>query len=123
MNRAIGLSNVFIDNIMYHVSYWYKGCYASDNFPKNLNPPYSMVINLSRSDMIGTHFIVIIEQKQEIMYFDPYGLNCFVPAICNFLKSKHKKKLINLKTIQSIDSSFCGVFAMCFCYFSNSPLQ
>ena len=76
-----GLSNHFIDKIMYSVSSWYKGTYSSDNFPKHLKPPYSIILNLSRSNQLGSHFIAIIEKENEIIYFDPFGLECFVQSL------------------------------------------
>ena len=110
-----GLSNYYIDHVMFKCSNIYKGAFSSDNFPKHFKAPYSMIINLSQLNEKGSHFIAIIEKNNYMIYFDSFGFNCFVPNICKYINSKHVKKFYNFKAIQHPSSSFCGLFAMAFC--------
>ena len=112
-----GVTNLFINNLLFKFSKTYKGCFSSDNFPKNLKPPFSIIINLSKHNKPGTHFICIIENKKQIFYFDSFGINCFVPSICNFLLSKQKEIVQNIKSIQHQNSLFCGFFCILFVLF------
>ena len=112
-----GVSNFFINNLLYKFSNIYKGCFSNDNFPKNLKPPYSIIINLSKHDKPGTHYVCIIESEKHIFYFDSFGLNCFVPSICKFLLSKRKAVIESKKTIQHHNSLFCGFFCILFVLF------
>ena len=112
-----GITNLFINNLLFKFSSIYKGCFSSDNFPKNLKQPFAIIINLSKHDKPGTHFICIIENKKQIFYFDSFGINCFVPSICHFLFSKHKEIIQNKITIQHHSSLFCGFFCILFVLF------
>ena len=115
-----GVSNFFINNLLYKFSSIYKGCFSNDNFPKNLKAPYSIIINLSKHDKPGTHYVCIIENETTIFYFDSFGINCFVPSICKFLFSKRKAVIENKITIQHYNSLFCGLFCILFVLFMEN---
>ena len=111
-----GLSNVYIDKIMKKFSKIYGGCYSVDNFPKNLKPPFCIIINLSKHNKPGTHFVSVLQTTTKTFYFDSFGIVCFVNNICNFIEKNHSVIYQNLKTIQHHNSLFCGFFCMLFSF-------
>ena len=112
-----GLSNVYIDEIMTKFSKIYSGCYSADNFPKNLKPPFCVIINLSKHNKPGTHFITLLETMNKTFYFDSFGIVCFVNNICEFIEKKQKPIYQKIKQIQHHNSLFCGFFCMFFCLY------
>ena len=84
-----GISNIYIEHIMKKVSKIFLGCYSADNLPTKVAQPYSLIVNLSDSSEIGTHFVAIYQENRKIFYFDPLAIPCFVKTICNFIKKQN----------------------------------
>ena len=49
----------------------YKLVYAADNFPTNLTDNSFIIVNISTSASIGTHWILLCQKDQKIIFADP----------------------------------------------------
>lgn len=110
-----GLSNIYIDHVMKKVSKIFLGCYAADNLPSKVMQPYSLIVNLSESSEMGSHFVAIYQQNGKIFYADSFAIPCFVKNICNFIKKQNAICYENQTQIQAFKSNFCGFYAIAFC--------
>jgi hypothetical protein len=104
----------------------FRGIYSANSIPqkKLLSlPRFSIILNLSKMEEKGTHFICIIKvSNKDCFYLDPlalnFTLNSFIPSFIDRLKCK---RLYSLKTpIQSINSTYCGWFGIYFCMLFDS---
>ena len=59
-----------------HLKFKFRGVYAADNFPLNLQTNTFIIVNASRSNSIGTHWVVLAKRyAYPIIYFmDPLAL-------------------------------------------------
>ncbi len=121
-----GLSNHFLENFLLPKCENFIGVYPVDRVPLNLwGRCCSAIINLSKADHPGSHFIAIyIDRDNVLWYFDSFAL---LPPIYNshlfdFLKKWircGKIKCVLSRPIQDFDSLFCGWHTAAFCLFVN----
>ena len=53
-----------------HLKFKYRGVYAADNYPLNLQTNTFIIVNASRSNSIGTHWVVLAKRyAYPIIYF------------------------------------------------------
>ena len=117
-----GLSNEYIENLMYTISINpenFKGVKPCDHFleyiGKNchlLKPGDCFIINLSSSNHGGSHFVcLIINSKHNGEYFDSYGLHYSLDSNINkAIKISKLKTAIFEKPLQNLSSQFCGLY-------------
>ena len=85
----------------------FNGVYSRDNLSKLKNGAY--VFNLDHSENTGRHWVVIFVQKDEVIYFESFGVEHIPKEIKKSIGNK------NIKTsIQSYDSVMCGYFCILF---------
>ena len=70
------------------------------------------VVNLDEYPDIGTHRIALYVQKNDVIYFDSFGLEHFPKEIKTFISNKNIKT--NIFRIQAYDSIMCGYFCIGF---------
>ena len=68
-----GISNIYIDSLMNKISRTFYGTYSIDNIPEINNDVFSVIVNLSKRNEKGTHFIAVSSRKNKIIYFDSLG--------------------------------------------------
>lgn len=117
--HATGLTNHFIDEFMAFQSKYYSGCFSCDTIPlKIINQKrFAIVVNLSKQDTEGSHFVSIYKCHSEIYYFDSYGLPNINPFIQSFLAMCGDEYTYSSLTIQEIFSFSCGWFCIAFILF------
>jgi len=75
------------------------------------------IVNLSKLDEIGTHFITLHIRPKDIIIYDSLDLNLkiFSPTLWNHLR-RGKKRLVNGigRQLQPEDSQFCGFYCIYF---------
>ena len=49
----------------------FRGVYAADNFPTNLTDNSFIIVNISTSASIGTHWILLCQKDKKIIFADP----------------------------------------------------
>lgn len=89
-----------------------KGVFAADNFPI-LQRNSFLIVNASISSSIGTHWLLICNRDDFIIFADPLGVSL------NFYKMVFKRTLgqyikiheLNIK-IQPFNSNSCGLYCL-----------
>ena len=107
-----GISNMYIDNLMEKISSSFRGTFSIDKIPMFKEKNFSIIVNLSKENEKGTHFIGISLLKNVIVYFDSYGVETINLTIEEYLK-KYRKKIIHSNIqLQHLLSSHCGFFCI-----------
>ena len=88
----------------------FNGVYSRDNLPKIKDGAY--VINLDEYSDIGTHWVALYVQNNDVTYFDSFGVEHIPKEIKIFIGNKNIK--INIFRIQAYDSIMCGYFRIGF---------
>jgi hypothetical protein len=63
-----GISNVYIDTLMEKISSSFRGTFSIDNIPMFTEKSFSIIVNLSKENEKGTHFIGISLFKNVIVF-------------------------------------------------------
>ena len=91
-----GISNIYIDDLMKKISCSFKGTFSIDKIPTYKDEKFSIIVNLSKENEKGTHFIGIMSSKDTIIYFDSYGIEHINLTIEKYLKKYRKKYFIRM---------------------------
>ena len=102
------------------LSEWTKinGVYSKDNLPKIKDGAY--IIILDEYSNIGTHWVALWVDINNITYFDSFGVEHFPKEIKKFINhpsssaSYNKNIKTNIFRIQAYDSIMCGYFSLGF---------
>lgn len=114
----MALTNHQIENFLFKKLSKFKGVFSCDNIPQKIKEmrEYSVIVNLSKSDEIGSHFITILKiNSKEIWYIDSLGNWCHNQFIIDFMTSQNVEIFYNGKIIQSPSSELCGYFCIFVC--------
>jgi hypothetical protein len=113
------VSNEYLDSTLFPLCQSYRGCFSSDNIPsikkENLKTNNNFIVNLSRQNEPGSHFIALIITPDSAYYFDSFGNTCQNKDIINYLKVLGKKNYYNDLPIQSVSSDMCGFYCALQC--------
>ena len=60
----------------------FNGVYSRNNLPKKIKDE-AYVINLDEYEDVGTHWIALFCNGNEIVYFDSFGLSMFLKKLNN----------------------------------------
>ena len=120
-----GISNIYIDGLMEKISCSFRGTFSIDKIPTFKDEHFSIVVNLSKENEKGTHFIGISSSKTTIIYFDSYGIGHINIVIEKYLKQYGKEIIHSNIQVQHIFSSHCGFFCISFilCLETNITLH
>ena len=89
----------------------FNGVFSRDNLPKTIkNGTY--VINLEEYADVGTHWLALYCNRNEIVYIDSFGAE-HVPEEINILGGNKNIKA-NIFRVQENDSVMCGYFCIGF---------
>ena len=83
------------------------GVYSSKNLPKKIKDG-AYVINLDEYADVGTHWIALFCNKNEIVYFDSFGVEHVLEEIKEFVGNKNIT--VNIFRVQANNSVMCGYF-------------
>ena len=92
----------------FHYEPRFNGVYSRDNLTKIKDGAY--VINLHQYSDIGTHWLVLYVQNNDVTYFDSFGVEHIPKEIKTFTGNKNIKT--NIFRIQAYDSIMCGYFCI-----------
>ena len=85
----------------------FNGVFSKNNLPKKVkNGVY--VINLDEYADLGTHWIALFCNRNEIVYFDSFDVEHVPEEIKEFIGNKNTKA--NIFWVQANDSVMCGYF-------------
>lgn len=84
-----------------------------DKLPSKILPREVGIVNLDSSDGKGTHWVCYSKMKENIYYFDSFGLDPPM-ELQEYLKGKDKKSFIELSTfqIQKFGTHHCGYYCL-----------
>lgn len=97
-----------------------------DQLPAKFSLPAGLIVNLSKSNHPGSHWVAIyIDKDGNATYFCSFGMKPKVKAIQNFLKLKTKSVRYNHVQLQKVSSPYCGQYAAVFLFyaFQNVKLE
>ena len=89
----------------------FNGVISRDNLPKQIKDG-AYVISLDEHKDTGTHWIALFCKKNEIVYFDSFGVEYIPEEIKEFVGNKNIKA--NIFRVQANDSVMCGYFCIGF---------
>ena len=120
-----GISNVYIDKLMEKISISFNGTFSIDNIPVFNDDVFSIIINLSKQNEIGTHFIAVYVLENKIIYFDSFGNQLNNSSLKRYLKKYEKSIIFSNIQLQNLLSSHCGFFCIAFilCIENNITLD
>ena len=81
-----------------------NGVYSRSNLPKIKDGAYA--INLDEFKSVGTHWIALYVNAENVTYFDSFGMEDIPTEIRKFIRNKNIIK--NIYRIQAYDSIACG---------------
>ena len=84
----------------------FNGVYSRDNLTKIKDGAY--IINLDEYSDIGTHWVALYVQNNDVTDFDSFGVEHILKEIKTFIDKKNIKAKIF--RIQAYDSIMCGYF-------------
>ena len=82
----------------------FNGVYSRDNLTEIKDGAY--VINLDEYSDIGTHWVALYVQNNDVTYFDSFGVEHIPKEIRTFIGNKNIKT--NIFRMQAYDSIMCG---------------
>ena len=92
----------------------FDGVLSINNFPKKIKDG-TYVINLDEYADVGTHWIALFCNRNEIVYFDSFGVEHVPEETKKFIGNKNIKA--NIFWVQANDSVMCGYFSIGFIHF------
>ena len=84
----------------------FNGVYSRDNLPKIKDGAY--IINLDEYSDIGTHWVALYIQNNDVTYFDSFGVEHIPKKIRRIISNKHIKT--SIFRIQVVCGYFCTGF-------------
>ena len=88
----------------------FNGVYSGNNLPKIKDGAY--VINLDEFKSIETHWIALYVNKNNVTYFDNFGVEHIPKEYKKFIRNKNI--ITNIYRIQAYDLIICGYFRIGF---------
>ena len=89
----------------------FNGDFSRNNLPRKIKDG-AYVINLDEYTNIGTHWIALLCNKNETVYFDSFGVECILEEIKESIRNKNIKA--NIFRVQENDLIMCGHFCIRF---------
>ena len=93
----------------------FNGVYSRDNLPKRSSTEIkdeAYIINLDEYSDIGTHWVALYVQNNDVTYFDSFGVEHIPKEIRTFISNKNIKT--NIFRMQANDSIMCRYFRIGF---------
>ena len=85
----------------------FNGAYSRNNLPEKIKDA-AYVINLDEYADVGAHWIALFGNRNEIVYFNSFGVEHVPEEIKKFIGNKNIRA--NIFRVQANDSIMCGYF-------------
>ena len=91
----------------------FNGVYSRDNLPNKIKDG-AYVINLDEYSDIGTHWVALWVNNNNVTYFDSFGVEHIPKEIIKFINRpwQNKNIMTNIFRIQPYDSIMCAYFCI-----------
>ena len=86
----------------------FNGVFSRDNLPKKIKDG-AYVINLDEYADVGTHWIALFCNRNEIVYFDSFAVEHVPEEINKFVENK---TIATIFRVQAKNSVMCGYFCI-----------
>lgn len=91
------------------------GCFAFDNLPAFPSKfPAKFVINTGSVKTEGEHWVALLMNSKECLYFDSFGVPIMDLEIMKYIKDKYSSVVFSEVCIQYFKSKMCGQFCILF---------
>ena len=87
----------------------FNGLFSRNNLPEKIKDG-AYVINLDEYADVGTHWIALFCNRNEIVYFDSFGVEHIPKEIKKLINNKNI--IANIFRVQTNDSVMCGYFCI-----------
>lgn len=106
-----------------NLKFKFKGVFAADNFPP-LGKNTCQIVNASEASSRGTHWTLICNRSNDIIFADPLGINLsFYQKIYRRMLTLYAKvtEILPGNPIQPVNSNDCGLYCIyiAHCIFSK----
>ena len=93
----------------------FLGCFAYDNLPPFPTKfPAKLIINTGASGTEGEHWVALLMNPKECLYFDSFGLPIIDALVLEYINNKYKVFIFSDICIQHHQSQMCGPFSIFF---------
>ena len=89
----------------------FNGVFSRNNLPKKIND-VAYLISLDEYADVGTHWMALFCNKNQIAYFNSFGVEHVLEEIKKFVGNKNIK--VNIFRLQANNSVTCGYFCIGF---------
>ena len=89
----------------------FNGAFSRNNLPKKIND-VAYLISLDEYADVGTHWMALFCNKNQIAYFNSFGVEHVLEEIKKFVGNKNIK--VNIFRLQANNSVTCGYFCIGF---------
>ena len=115
-----------------HLKFKFRGVYAADNYPLNFSVNSFIIVNASRADSIGSHWVLFAKRyAYPVLYFaDPLELplTAYKDIFSRLQQYTDLHMMMDIKEhrrdiqspLQSADSQLCGLFCIYFAHYFYS---
>lgn len=96
------------------LKYKFRGIYPADKFPVNIANNTFVLVNASKSNNQGTHWLLILKKNQEFIFADPLGqgFEQYQNILQRmYLTGRHFDRVISFP-VQPLDSPNCGLYCL-----------
>ena len=111
-----GISNIYIEGVLgeLKLKYW-NGVYSSDTIPQFQEENFAIIVNFSKVNETGSHFVALARIEDEVFLFDSLATpkDKLPRTIYNFMNQTKARTLLNFP-IQDIISEYCGFYTIYF---------
>lgn len=109
-----------IENIL-STSNNFVGCYPLNELPSlSQKLPASLIVNTDISRATGEHWLGLVLEEEECLYFDSFGLPIVDETLLKYLNPFYDKVTYSDVCIQHVTSNKCGKFCILFVKNVNS---
>lgn len=93
----------------------FQGVFPCDKLPKKITLPCAIIINLSKSNHCGSHWVSLyINREGSGDFMCSFGFQVRNSYIENFIRKHCKRISYNKKQLQHLSSNYCGLYAIIF---------
>lgn len=119
-------SNLFLNDLLLRLDF-YMGTYSCNNIPDSTWEKNFLIINLSKVNTLGSHFICLYIYKNRnkwyVEYFDPLGGPCRNKYILHYISNYSKYYKMSTRPVQSMFSIRCGFFCATYVMYRGNALS
>ena len=93
----------------------FRGVFSADNFPSKLKSNTFLIVNASKSQSSGAHWLFICKKSNRLLFADPLGrsLSSYKNLYQRLAKNTVQfHQLLEHQPIQSQNSELCGLFCI-----------